>query len=132
LVATLILVASSASIVLSTLAARRGQLVRVRVGLLVTIALGVVFLILQRQIIDASLRAFHPGTDAYGSIFYTLLGLHAAHVVLGVLLAAWAVLRTIRFDRSAVVTVRVVSFYVHFVNVVAAVVFLALYVSPRG
>ena len=54
------------------------------------------------------------------------------HVVLGVLLGAWAILRTIRFDRTAVVTVRVTALYFYFVNVVAALVFVVLYLSPRG
>jgi heme/copper-type cytochrome/quinol oxidase subunit 3 len=91
-----------------------------------------VFLIVQRRLIDDSLQTFRPGDNAYGSIFYTLIGLHVAHVVLGVLFGAWAVLRTIRFDRTAVVTVRVIALYLHFVNVVAAVLFLVLYLSPRG
>ena len=132
LITTLILVASSVPIALATSAIRRRDVGRLRIGLLVAVVLGVVFLILQRQLVDSSLQKFHPGDEAYGSIFYTLIGLHAAHVALGVLLGAWAVLRTIRFDRTAIVTVRVVALYLHFVNVVAAVVFLVLYLSPRG
>jgi heme/copper-type cytochrome/quinol oxidase subunit 3 len=103
-----------------------------RIGMFVAVLLGVAFLILQRRLVDSSLQKFHPGDNAYGSIFYTLIGLHAAHVALGVLLGTWAALRTIRFDRTAIVTVRVVALYLHFVNVVAAVVFLVLYLSPRG
>jgi heme/copper-type cytochrome/quinol oxidase subunit 3 len=132
LITTLILVASSAPIALATSAIGRRDVGRLRIGLLVAVVLDVVFLILQRQLVDSSLQTFHPGDAAYGSIFYTLIGLHAAHVALGVLLGAWAVLRTIRFDRTAIVTVRVVALYLHFVNVLAAVVFLVLYLSPRG
>jgi heme/copper-type cytochrome/quinol oxidase subunit 3 len=129
LIATLILVASSAP---AAIAARSREVARVRLGMLVAIALAMVFLLLQRQLVDSSLQSFRPSDNAYGSIFYTLIGLHAAHVGLGVLLGAWAVLRTIRFDRTAVVTVRVITLYLHFVNIVAAVVFLVLYASPRG
>jgi len=132
LVVTVILVLSSLPIVLATRGTSERLLVRVRLGLLAAVALGVVFLILQRRLIDESLQTFRPRNNAYGSIFYTLIGLHVAHVVLGVLFGAWAVLRTIRFDRTAVVTVRVTALYLHFVNVVAAVLFLVLYLSPRG
>ena len=131
-IATLILIASSVPAVLATRAARDREQMRARLALLVAVALGVVFLILQRQLVDSSLETFRPGDHAYGSIFYTLIGLHAAHVVFGVLLGAFAVLRTVRLDRTAAVTVRVTALYVHFVNVVAALVFLVLYLSPRG
>jgi heme/copper-type cytochrome/quinol oxidase subunit 3 len=132
LIATLILVSSSIPVALATSAIRRRAVARTRIGLVVAIVLGVVFLFLQRRLVDSSLQKFHPGDDAYGSIFYSLIGLHAAHVALGVLLGAWAALRTIRLDRIAVVTVRVVALYLHFVNIVAALVFLVLYLSPRG
>jgi heme/copper-type cytochrome/quinol oxidase subunit 3 len=132
LIATVILVASSVPAALSARALRGGQQARARLALLVAVALGVVFLILQRQLVDSSLAQFRPGDHAYGSIFYTLIGLHAAHVVFGVLLGAFAVLRTVRLDRTAVVTVRITALYVHFVNVIAALVFLVLYLSPRG
>jgi heme/copper-type cytochrome/quinol oxidase subunit 3 len=132
LIATLILVASSVPAALSVRALRGGQRARARLALLGAVALGVVFLLLQRQLVDSSLAQFRPGDHAYGSIFYTLIGLHAAHVVFGVLLGAFAVLRTVRLDRTAVVTVRITALYVHFVNVIAALVFLVLYLSPRG
>jgi heme/copper-type cytochrome/quinol oxidase subunit 3 len=132
LIATLILAVSSVPVAFSTRALSDRQLVRARLALLVAVALGVVFLIMQRRLVDDSLQTFRPGDNAYGSIFYTLIGLHIAHVVLGVLFGVWAVLRTIRFDRTAVVTVRVIALYLHFVNVVAAVLFLVLYLSPRG
>jgi cytochrome c oxidase subunit I+III len=132
LITTLILVGSSMPVAFSTRALRDRRLARARLGLSTAAMLGIVFLILQRQLVDDSLQTFRPGDNAYGSIFYTLIGLHAAHVVLGVLLGAWAILRTTRFDRTAVVTVRVTALYFHFVNVVAALVFVVLYLSPRG
>ncbi len=132
LIATLILVGSSVPVAFSMRAVRDRQLTRARLGLATAAVLGIVFLILQRRLVDDSLHTFRPGDSAYGSIFYTLIGLHAVHVVLGVLLGAWAILRTIRFDRTAVVTVRVTALYFYFVNVVAALVFVVLYLSPRG
>jgi len=132
LVVTLVLVASSVPASLSARAVRDGRSARARLALVATVVLGIVFLILQWLLVDSSLETFRPGDHAYGSIFYTLIGLHAAHVAFGVLLGAFAVLRTVRLDRTAVLTVRVTALYVHFVNVVAVLVFLVLYLSPRG
>jgi cytochrome c oxidase subunit III len=132
LLATIILVLSSAPLALAGTAAERLRPSAARLGLLVGVGLGVAFLIFQYLLVQDSLDKFRPGKDAYGSIFYTLIGLHAAHVAAGVLFALWALARSIRFDRTAILTVRVTTLYWHFVNVVAVVVFLTLYLSPRG
>jgi cytochrome c oxidase subunit III len=94
--------------------------------------LGVGFLVFQYVLVQESLDRFRPGTNAYGSIFYALVGLHFVHVAVGGILALWALARTWRFDRTAIVTVRVTALYWYFLAVVAAVVFLTLYLSPRG
>jgi heme/copper-type cytochrome/quinol oxidase subunit 3 len=132
LLATIILVLSSAPIAIAARAAGRLRPAAARIGVLFAVGLGVAFLIFQYLLVQESLDKFRPGKDAYGSIFYTLIGLHAAHVAAGVLLALWAFARSVRFDRTAILTVRVTTLYWHFVNVVAVVVFLTLYLSPRG
>lgn len=132
MIATAILVLSSAPLALASRAVWELRPSVARLGLAGGIGLGVAFLIFQYLLVQASLDTFRPGKDAYGSIFYTLIGLHAAHVVVGVLLASWALVRTLRFDRTAVLTVRVTTLYWHFVNVVAVVIFLTLYLAPRG
>jgi len=132
MIATAILVLSSAPLALASRAVWELRPSVARLGLAGGIGLGVAFLIFQYLLVQASLAPFRPGKDAYGSIFYTLIGLHAAHVVVGVLLASWALVRTLRFDRTAVLTVRVTTLYWHFVNVVAVVIFLTLYLAPRG
>jgi heme/copper-type cytochrome/quinol oxidase subunit 3 len=132
LIATIILVASSIPLALSGRAARRQDARVARAALVAGILLGIAFLIFQHVLVAESLDEFGPRATAYGSIFYTIVRLHAAHVVAGVLLAAWTLLRTWRFDRKAVLAVRVTALYWHFVNVVAVLVFLVLYLSPHG
>jgi heme/copper-type cytochrome/quinol oxidase subunit 3 len=132
LLATIVLVASSMPLALAVRAAERRNALRARAGLAVAIALAVAFLIFQHVLVNRSLDTFEPRTDAYGSIFYTLVGVHAAHVVVGVLLAAWTLLRSRRFDGKAALAVRVTGLYWQFVNVVSVVVFVVLYLSPRG
>jgi len=132
LLATLILVVAVAPLAAASVAAARLKPSAVRLALLVGILLGVAFLVFQYVLVAESLDRFRPEDDAYGSIFYTLIGLHFVHVAVGVLLALWALARASRFDRTAVVTVRVVALYWYFLAVVAVLVFLTLYLSPRG
>jgi cytochrome c oxidase subunit III len=131
LIATLILVSSSVALAFAARGAARSRVLGVRVALLAGIVLGLVFLVFQDVLTQASLDKFGPRDSAYGSIYYALIGLHAAHVALGVLLALWAGLRSRRFDRTAIVTVQVTAMYWHFVNAIAVLVFLVLYLSPR-
>jgi cytochrome c oxidase subunit I+III len=128
LLAMLLLVASSVPLALYS---RQASSLRMRLALLAAVALGVAFLVFQGVLVHDSLDRFGPRDHAYGSIYYTLIGLHAAHVAAGVLLAAWAALRASRFDRTASTTVQVTTLYWHFVNAVAVLVFLVLYLSPR-
>ena len=132
LLATLLLVASSAPLAFAARAADRRDRAAIRLALLAGALLGIAFLIFQDLLIHQSLDRFGPRDNAYGSIYYALLGLHAAHVAAGVLLALWACVRSWRLDRTAVVTVRVTTLYWHFVNVVAVLVFVVLYLSPRA
>jgi heme/copper-type cytochrome/quinol oxidase subunit 3 len=132
LLATLLLVASSIPLAYAARAADRLDRAAIRLGLLVGVLLGLAFFIFQDVLIHQSLDRFGPKDNAYGSIYYALLGLHAAHVAAGVLLALWACARSWRLDRTAVVTVRVTALYWHFVNVIAVLVFVVLYLSPRA
>jgi cytochrome c oxidase subunit I+III len=96
----------------------------------VALALGLAFLALEAYVIDEARDDFGPKDDAYGSIYYTLAGLHWLHVAAGVLLAAWVLVRTWRGpppDEALSVT----ALYWHFTNVVAVVLFLTLTVVPR-
>ena len=89
------------------------------------IVLGIAFLVLQRQLVDDSLDASGRGDDAYAlDLLHPDRPPRRARRAPACCSALWALLRTQRFDRTAVVTVRVTVLYLHFVNVVAAVVFL--------
>jgi cytochrome c oxidase subunit III len=132
LLATLVLVVAVVPFAWASAAADRLRPTTVQLALAVGIVLGVGFLVFQYVLVQESLDRFRPETNAYGSIFYTLTGLHYVHVAAGVLLSLWALARTWRFDRTAVVTVRVTALYWYFLAVVAALVFLTLYLSPRA
>ncbi len=106
----------------------RGQLIT---GLIVALGLGAIFVGV--QVHEWMGKSFTPATDAYGSLFFTITGLHIVHVVIGLLilacLAFWASMG--RFTAARHVHLTVGILYWHFVDVVWLVVFTALFLTPR-
>jgi cytochrome c oxidase subunit III len=101
---------------------------------LVTIALGSVFMYgtaqeWHRLIYDHGLTI---STNLFGTTYYSLVGLHAFHVTLGLVMLTTVLVSSIagRLYREAA-RVRVVSLYWHFVDVVWVVVFTVVYVIGR-
>jgi cytochrome c oxidase subunit 3/cytochrome o ubiquinol oxidase subunit 3 len=78
-------------------------------------------------------RGLTISTNLFGTTYYSLVGLHAFHVSLGlVMLAVVSMLAAIgRFGRSQVSRVEVISMYWHFVDAVWVVVFTVVYVIGR-
>jgi cytochrome c oxidase subunit 3/cytochrome o ubiquinol oxidase subunit 3 len=72
-------------------------------------------------------------TNLFGTTFYSLVGLHAAHVVFGLCLLSLALLFSLRGQMTSKHTERleVLSLYWHFVDAVWVVVFLVVYVFGR-
>lgn len=125
-IATALLVPSSPALLLTVGA----SLARIRVLLGVALVLGAVFLALQAWAVHSALQDFHAQDDAYGSIFYTLSGLHWVHVAAGMALAMWTLLRT-WVGPTPGTSVAVTTLYWHFTNVVAVVVLLTVTLSPH-
>jgi heme/copper-type cytochrome/quinol oxidase subunit 3 len=73
----------------------------------------------------SDLDKFSPTDTAYGSVYFTMLGAHHIHVLLGIILNAWLVGRiAFGLTNYRVVGVRVVALYWHFVNAVAVLIVL--------
>jgi cytochrome c oxidase subunit 3/cytochrome o ubiquinol oxidase subunit 3 len=72
-------------------------------------------------------------TNLFGTTFYSLVGLHATHVVFGLCLLSLALLFSLRGQMTSKQTERleVLSLYWHFVDAVWVVVFLVVYVFGR-
>ena len=128
---TIILIVSSGTMWWAESGIRKGNQGRLRLGLLITLVLGIVFLAI--QMVEYSHKTFTPATDAYGSLFFTITGFHGAHVAAGVLLLAYTLLRSARghFSARDHVGVSVTALYWHFVDVVWLVILTSLYLSPR-
>ena len=96
IIATLVLVGTAGIVAVGTAAARRGRRWSAIVWIAVAMVIQAAYLAAQILLIRHDLRDFTPAGSAYGSIYYTLLFAHHAHVLLGLVLDAvvlWKVAR---------------------------------------
>jgi heme/copper-type cytochrome/quinol oxidase subunit 3 len=130
-IATVLLVGSSIPMVLGERGIERGSVVRMRICIAISIVLALGFLAIQGY--EYSQASFSWRTDAYGSLFFTILSLHALHVIGAILIVTWLEVRSFagHFDRAHHAAVQTGALYWHFVDVVWLGIFLVLYVSPR-
>ena len=118
-----VLVATSVPMQLAFRSACRGGLGNTRAALLVAAVVQAGYLAMQIHLFVEDLHKFSPQHTAYGSIYFTMLGAHHTHVLLGILLNAWLLLRLARgLTNYRLVAVQSITFYWHFVNVLALLV----------
>jgi cytochrome c oxidase subunit 3 len=105
----------------------RGDSGRLRLWLVVTLGLGLVFL--AGQVYDYTTLGFGISDGVYGTVFYTLTGFHGAHVFGGVVGLSILTARAGQGQFSARnhVAVEAVSYYWHFVDAVWVALFTTLY-----
>jgi len=133
LVMSALLLSSSIPVHLAESGIKRGSQTTLRVGLAAGFILGAVFLFLTVAVEwPETLRHFTPQTNVYGSLFFTITGFHAMHVLVGLGMSLWTQVRAWRgaFGPDRHVTVQNFTLYWHFVDVVWIFVFLTLYLSP--
>jgi heme/copper-type cytochrome/quinol oxidase subunit 3 len=127
---TVILLASSGTMYWAESGVRRNQRGRLRLGLILTFALGLIFLTIQA--IEYHEKRIGPTSHAYGSLFFTITGFHGAHVAAGLVMIAVIGARALldHFSSTDHEAVTNVSWYWHFVDAVWLSVFTCLYLSP--
>lgn len=135
ILASVLLLSSSATIAVAVRSLRAGRESAFVFWWGLTFAFGAAFLALtalewRRLIVDHGLTI---GTNLFGTTYYALVGLHASHVVVGLLglglvlaLAIRGHLRPAHAERADVL-----SLYWHFVDAVWVVVFTVVYVIGR-
>ena len=129
-VSSFVLLMSSLTMVLAHHAAGRRDGRQMRVWLLATALLGMVFL--AGQVYEFT-EFVHEGltvrTSPFGSSFYVLTGFHGAHVAVGVLmlLATAFISFAGRFRPDEGMNVEMVGLYWHFVDVVWIAIFTIVY-----
>jgi len=127
---TAILVSSSFTIHYALEAIRKGNKSGMKLGLVLTWILGLTFLFV--QINEYVHLGFSARTESFGTIFYSLTGLHGAHVFIGLCLLTAATIRAFRghFDKDPEkhLGVEVPGIYWHFVDIMWIVVFFTVYI----
>jgi heme/copper-type cytochrome/quinol oxidase subunit 3 len=129
----IVLLASSGVLLWAERLTRRGRQALARVGIWGTVILGALFIGLQSLEYRERLRTVTPRSDAYGSIFFAITGIHGFHVLFGLAMLLYvAVLPDIGpgskpphrplFDTGL---------YWHFVDLTWVVIVVLLYVLPN-
>ena len=134
LIMSALLLSSSIPVHVAEAGIKKGKQGLLRGGLLLGFLLGATFLVLTVAVEwPETLHHFTPQTNVYGSLFFTITGFHAMHVLVGLGMSLWTQVRAWRgaFDADRHVTVQNFTMYWHFVDVVWIFVFLTLYLSPR-
>ena len=133
--ATIFLLSSSVTIVLAERAFNRDRVGLFKLFWFATIVLAGLFLTMTA--VEWRKLIYHDGltisTNLFGTTFYTLVGLHASHVIVGMCL----LLLVFVFSLRGFVTImhrerlQMISWYWHFVDAVWVVVFTVVYVIGR-
>ena len=132
---TICLLSSSITVHLAVSALRKANIRGCTLWLAGTVMLGAIFLMTTARewyhlIHDFGLTI---RTNLFGTTFYSLVGLHATHVVIGLIMltTALALLLSGRVSERHAERLEVLSLYWHFVDGVWVVVFLVVYVLGR-
>ncbi len=134
LIMTAILWSSSFPVHLAEKGIEKGNQRRLKGGLLAGFVLGAIFLFITIAIEwPETLHEFTPRTNAYGSMFFTITGFHASHVVVGLSVSLFTQFRAWKgaFDERRHVSVQNFAMYWHFVDIVWLFVLLSVYLSPH-
>jgi cytochrome c oxidase subunit 3 len=132
---TICLLSSSIAIMFAERAIGRGRIRNFGAWWATTMLLGIVFLI--GTALEWKRLIYTDGlsirTNLFGTTFYSLVGLHATHVVVGLLMLSLVMIFTLlgRVEQHHTERIQVLSLYWHFVDAVWVVVFTVVYLVGR-
>ncbi len=134
-VSSFVLLMSSLTMVLALGAIHRKDERQMRVWLLATAVLGMVFI--GGQIYEFTTfveEGMKLDTSTFSSAFFVLTGFHGAHVTVGILLLLTLVMMSLfgRLSPGAERKVEMIGLYWHFVDIVWVVIFTVVYLIPTN
>ena len=124
---TLLLLTSGATLTWAHWGLMKNKRNHLIIGLVLTIALGVVFLFLQSH--EYAEAEFTIKSGIYGATFYMLTGFHGLHVTMGAIMLSIILFRVLKghFDSHDHFGFEAVAWYWHFVDVVWLFLFIFVY-----
>jgi cytochrome c oxidase subunit III len=132
---TICLLSSSVTIILSEHAIKQGRMRAFSLWWAITILLGLEFI--TGTAMEWRKLIFEDGltirTNLFGTTFYSLVGLHATHVVVGLIGLSLIMAFTLagRVEQRHAERIQVFALYWHFVDAVWVVVFTVVYLIGR-
>ena len=125
---TAILVSSSLTLHWAQTSIKNGNRFGLQAGMAATFLLGLTFLFI--QINEYVHIGFAPQDNAQATVFFSLTGLHGAHVTIGLVLLGMVTIRAFRghFSAEHHHGVEIPGIYWHFVDVMWIVVYTTVYV----
>ncbi len=131
---TLVLLTSSITMVLALQSIKGGKPTRMWQWLLVTTVLGIVFLVLKgTEYSHLFGEGVTPSTNIFGSVYFTVTGFHALHVIIGIIWILAVVAKTLRggFSATNYLPVEMAGLYWHFVDLVWVAIFMVVYLTDQ-
>jgi heme/copper-type cytochrome/quinol oxidase subunit 3 len=127
---TIILLLSSVTVWLCERAARDGKENTELLGISATLALGIIFVIVQMFEWKNKMSSLH--SSVYGSLYFTTTGFHMAHVAIGLLMLVAVLVWRLRgyFGPHRHAYVSIAAIYWHFIDAVWLCVFFTYYLVP--
>jgi cytochrome c oxidase subunit 3 len=125
---TAILVSSSLTLHWAQTSIKNGNRFGLQAGMLTTFLLGLTFLFI--QINEYVHIGFAPQDNAQATVFFSLTGLHGAHVTIGLILLGMVTWRAFKghFSPEHHQGVEIPGIYWHFVDIMWIVVYTTVYV----
>ena len=127
---TLVLLLSGTTVTWAHHALQHGDMKSAKVGLFITILLGMLFTAL--QVLEYSHAGFTFDGTLYGSAFFMATGFHGAHVVIGTIFLTVCLIRMYAGNLTPKkhLGFEFAAWYWHFVDVVWLFLFAFVYVTP--
>lgn len=132
---TVCLLSSSFFIYLAEHAITVGKMGAFKLWWAVTIVLGLIFIVGTGVEWDKLITHDHLtiATNLFGTTFYSLVGLHASHVIIGLIMLLTTLIFALtgKLNPTHAERVKVLALYWHFVDAVWVVVFTVVYIVGR-
>ncbi len=129
-VSSFVLLMSSLTMVLALAAIQQGDVRRMRVWLLATSLLGMLFVGGQAfEFTQFYREGLSLDTNVFGTTFFVLTGFHGAHVTVGVLIlmSMWSASFKGKITQENALNVELAGLYWHFVDIVWIIIFTMIY-----
>jgi len=131
-ISCIIIVLSSATLIYASRSVRTNNLKGVKIGVALTLLLGIAFVYSQfsayEALVNAGLFFAGPTSNASSSFLYVLIGVHLAHLIGGIVVLTFTLINSLKekYNSEDSLGLQLTSIYWHFLDVLWIYLFLFL------